>query len=225
LNKFWAKVFIILWKDILAELRTKDTLASLFVFALLVVVIFNFALAPESKNSAVVAPGIIWAAFTFAGILALNRTFVLEKDRGCLGGLMLCPVPREVIYAGKMLGTFVFMLIVEAIILPIFCLLMDVPLSVIPQLGLVTVLATIGFVAVGTLFSAMAVNTKAREVLLPLLFLPMVIPVIIAAVESSTAILSTAPHSSPWGWIGMIVAFDAIFLVISAFAFEFVLES
>ena len=115
------------------------------------------------------------------------------------------------------------MLAVEIIILPIFCFLMDVPLSTIPQLILVTVLATIGFVAVGTLFSAIAVNTKAREIMLPLLFLPVVIPVIIGAVESSASVLSAGTLS--WDWLGMIIAFDVIYVVISAFTFEFILES
>jgi heme exporter protein B len=223
LIRFWAKVLIILWKDILSELRTRDIVASVFVFALLVVVIFNFALEPGTQNIEVVAPGILWTAFAFAGILALNRIFVREKDRGCLDGLMLCPVEREIIYVGKMLGSFIFMLAVEVIILPIFCFLLDVPLSTIPQLILVTVLATIGFVAVGTLFSAIAVNTKAREVMLPVLFLPMVMPVIIAAVESSALVLSDATLA--WDWLGMIIAFDVIFVVVSAFAFEFTLES
>jgi len=223
LSRFWAKVLIILWKDILSELRTRDIVASVFVFALLVVVIFNFALEPGAQNIEVVAPGILWTAFAFAGILALNRIFIREKDRGCLDGLMLCPVEREVIYVGKMLGSFIFMLAVEVIILPIFCFLLDVPLSTIPQLILVTVLATIGFVAVGTLFSTIAVNTRAREIMLPLLFLPIVMPVIIAAVESSALVLSGATLA--WDWLGMIIAFDVIFVVVSAFAFEFTLES
>ena len=223
MSRFWAKVLIILWKDILSELRTRDIVASVFVFALLVVVIFNFALDPGTQNIEVVAPGILWTAFAFAGILALNRIFVREKDRGCLDGLMLCPVEREVIYVGKMLGSFIFMLAVEVIILPIFCFLLDVPLSTIPQLILVTVLATIGFVAVGTLFSTIAVNTRAREIMLPILFLPVVMPVIIAAVESSALVLSDATLA--WDWLGMIIAFDVIFVVVSAFAFEFTLES
>ncbi len=223
MRRFWAKVLIILWKDILSELRTRDIVVSMFVFALLVIVIFNFALDPGAQNIEVVGPGILWTAFAFAGMLALNRTFVREKDRGCLEGLMLCPVEREVIYVGKMLGSFIFMLAVEVIILPVFCFLLDVPLSTIPQLILVTVLATIGFVAVGTLFSAIAVNTRAREIMLPLLFLPMVIPVIIAAVESSASVLSVGSLS--WDWLGMIIAFDVIFVVISAFVFEFALES
>ncbi len=225
MSRFWAKVLVILWKDILSELRAKDILASVFVFALLVIVIFNFAFEPGAQNIGVVAPGVLWVAFAFAGMLGLSRSFVLEKDRGCLEGLMLCPVEREAIYVGKMLGSFIFMLAVEVIILPIFCFLLNIPLSTIPQLILVTVLATIGFAAVGTLFSAIAVNTKAREIMLPILFLPIVVPVIIAAVKSSALILSAAPWSSLWAWLEIILAFDVIFLVISAFTFEFTMES
>ena len=115
------------------------------------------------------------------------------------------------------------MLAVEVIVLPIFCFMLDIPLSTIPQLILVAVLATIGFVAVGILFSTIAVNTRAREIMLPVLFLPVVMPVIIAAVESSALVLSDATLA--WDWLGMIIAFDVIFVVVSAFAFEFTLES
>ena len=136
---------------------------------------------------------------------------------------MLCPVDRAVIYAGKMLGCLVFMLVVEAIVLPIFCVLFDLPLF-LPKLGVITLVATVGFAAVGTVFSALAVHTRAREIMLPLLFLPIVVPVIIAAVESSALVLSAASWSSRWDWLGIIIAFDVIFVVISAFAFEFTLE-
>ncbi len=221
---FWGKVFAIVWKDILSELRARDIITSVFIFALLVIVIFNFAFEPGAENIEIVAAGVLWVAFTFAGVLALNRSFVLEKDKGCLEGLMLCPVDREVIYVGKMLSCFIFMLIIELIILPIFSVLLNLPLFP-PGLVLITVLATIGFVAVGTLFSAIAVNTKAREIMLPLLFLPIVVPVLIAAVKGSALVLEAAPWSSLWSWLELIVAFDVIFLVISAFAFEFVIES
>ncbi|MFQ5988027.1 MAG: heme exporter protein CcmB [Dehalococcoidia bacterium] len=221
---FWGKVFAIVWKDILSELRARDIITSVFIFALLVIVIFNFAFEPGAENIGIVAAGVLWVAFTFAGVLGLNRSFVLEKDKGCLEGLMLCPVDREVIYVGKMLSCFIFMLIIELIILPIFSILLNLPLFP-PGLVLITVLATIGFVAVGTLFSAIAVNTRAREIMLPLLFLPIVVPVIIAAVKGSALVLEAAPWSSLWSWLEIIVAFDVIFLVMSAFAFEFVIES
>lgn len=191
---------------------------------MLAIVIFGFAFGPEEGNIEVVASGILWVAFTFAGVLGLSRSFVLEKERGCLEGLMLCPVEREVIYLGKMLATLLFMLLVEAIALPIFSGLLNLPIF-LPGLLVIAFLATIGFVAVGTLFSAIAVNTKAREIMLPLLFFPIVVPVLIAAVKSSSLVLVAAPWKELWSWLEMIVAFDIIFLVLSAFIFEFVMET
>ncbi len=223
MKKSLGKVFAILWKDILSELRARDIVTSVLVFALLVIVIFNFAFEPGAEKIGLVAPGVLWVAFTFAGVLSLNRSFVLEKDKGCLEGLMLCPVDREVIYLGKMLGSLTFMLIVEAIVLPIFSIFFNLPLFM-PRLALIAVLATVGFISVGTLFSALAVNTKAREIMLPILFFPIVSPVIIAAVKASGLVLQGEPWGSLSSWLQIIVVFDVIFLVVSALVFEFVLE-
>ena len=216
-----SKVLSILWKDILSELRTRDIVISMLVFALLVIVIFNFAFDPERLG--LVASGVLWIAFTFAGVLGLSRSFVLEKDKGCLEGLMLCPVDRDVIYFGKMLGSLIFILVVAVIVLPIFFILFNLPIFK-PELGLIVVLATIGFASVGTLFSAMSVNTKAREIMLPILFFPIVAPVIIAAVKATELVLTGESWSSLSSWLLVIVAFDAIFLVVSSLVFEFVIE-
>lgn len=215
------KVFIILWKDILSELRARDIATSVLVFALLVIVVFNFAFEPGKIK--LVASGVLWIAFAFAGVLALNRSFVLEKDKGCLEGLVLCPVDRDVIYVGKMLASLSFMLIVEAIILPIFSIFFNLPIF-IPKLVLIAVLATIGFASVGSLFSALAVNTKAREIMLPILFLPIVAPVIIAAVEASGIVLQGGSWSDLSSWLQIIAAFDVIFLVVSSLVFQFIIE-
>ena len=170
-----------------------------------------------------VAPGILWVTFAFAGVLSLNRSFIMEKEEGCLEGLMASPISREVIYVGKMLGSLLFMLIIEAIVFPVFAFLFNLPIFSF-QLVAVTVLATIGFVAVGTLFSALAVNTKAREMVLPILFLPIVIPVIIGAVKASGLALSGEPWGGLSSWLLIIGAFDVIFLVVSFLVFAFVIE-
>lgn len=217
-----GKVLALTWKDILSEMRTKEIVTSIVAFALLVIVVVSLALDPSERTSAVAA-GVLWIAFTFAGVLGLGRSFAMEKDKGCLQGLMLCPVDRAVIYFGKMLSTVIFMLVVEAIILPVFVILLDQP-RFPPQLVLITVLATVGFAAVGTLFSALSVNTKAREVMLPLLFLPVASPVIIAAIEASSLALAGEPWSEIVSWLGVMVAFDVIFLAVSPLVFEFVLE-
>lgn len=220
---FLTTIAAVVWKDILAELRTKDIIISILTFALLSLIIFNFALSPSSELHPYLAPGVLWVAFTFAGVLGLTRTFILEKDQGNLSGLLLTPSSREAIYFGKMLGAFFFMLIAEMALLPIFAVLFNLsPFK--PGLLLVTLLATLGFAAIGTLFSSMAINTKAREIMLPMLFLPIVVPVIIGAVVASSTALAGGPWSDMMIWLQLIIVFDILALVFSAFAFEYVLQ-
>lgn len=223
MREFASKVSVIVWKDILSQLRSKDVFTSVLVFALLTIIIFNFAFDLDAESTRIVAPGILWVAFTFAGVLNLNRTFVQEKENGCLDGLLLCPVDRTVIYIGKMIGSFLFMLVVEIIMLPIFSVLYDFDLFV-PKLIVVTILATLGFAAIGTIFSAMSANTKARDIMLPILFFPMVTPIIIAAVEASALALENAPWVDFSTWLQILIAFDIVFLVVSSLIFEFIME-
>ena len=205
----------------LRVLRNKKTAKKIWI--ILAIVIFNFAFGASQEVMATAAPGILWVTFAFAGVLSLNRSFVLEKEEGCLEGLMVCPVRREVIYMGKMLGNLIFMLFVEAIVLPVFALLFNVAVISFP-LVTVALLATLGFVAVGTLFSALAVNTRAREMVLPILFFPIVAPVIICAVNASGLALAGEPWGSLSSWLEIIAAFDVIFLVASYLIFAFVIE-
>jgi heme exporter protein B len=218
-----SKILTIFWKDILLEIRTKEIVTSILVFALLVVVIFNFAFEPETATMSLVAPGILWVAFTFAGVLGLNRIFAIERENSRLAGLLLCPVDPMLIYWGKLLGSFSFMLAIEIIVTPIFLILLNLPL-LLPRLVLVIVLATLGFTSVGTLFSALAINIKARDIMLPILFLPIVVPVVIAAVEATALIL----QGSPWGdmltWLQIMIAFDIIYLVVTTLVFQYVVE-
>ena len=181
---YLGPVLAVLAKDALLELRTKDILVSVPVFALLVIVVFNFALDPTPRTVAMIAPGILWVAFTFGGVLGLNRSFAIEKDRGNVHGLMLAPVGRDAIYFGKFLGNLSFMLLIEAAVYPVFAVMFNLPVLV-PGIVPVALLATVGIAAVGTVFAAMAVNTRSREVMLPVLFFPVVVPVIVAAVEAS----------------------------------------
>jgi len=221
--RFWSKVLTITWKDTLSEMRTKEILSSVLVFALLVIVTFNFAFVASQEAIRLVAPGILWVTFAFAGVLSLSRAFLPEKEQGCLEGLLSCPISREVIYVGKMLSSLLFMLIIEAIALPIFAFLFN--LSVLsPQLITITFLTTVGFASVGTLFSALAVNTRAREMVLPILFLPIVVPLIISAVKASGLVLSGESWGGLSSWLRIIGAFDIIFLVASYLVFAFVIE-
>ena len=221
--KLLNKALVIAWKDILSETRAREIISSVLVFAILVIVIFNFAFSGSQQDMLLLAPGILWVTFSFAGILSLNRSFIQEKEENCLEGLMVCPVSREAIYLGKMLSSLFFMLFIEAIVLPVFGLLFNVNVITLPLVTL-TLLTTIGFVAVGTLFSALAVNTRAREMVLPILFFPIAAPIIIAAVNASELTLSGAPWGELASWLGIIAAFDVIFLTASYLTFPFIVE-
>ncbi|MCY3544103.1 MAG: heme exporter protein CcmB [Chloroflexi bacterium] len=214
-------VFAILWKDVVLELRTKDIVVSALVFALLVIVVFNFAITPTPQTVAFVAPGILWIAFTFGGVLGLNRSIALERESGGMHALMLAPVSRDLIFFGKMLGSLLFMLLVEVIVFPVFAVLYNFSL-LLPGLIPVAALATVAIATIGTLFSAIAANTRSREVMLPLLFFPVVVPAVIAAVEASTAVIQ---GGSPFDrWLPFLLAFDALFLVACPFAFHLIVE-
>ena len=220
---FWRKVLAITWKDVRSEFRAREIITSVLVFTLLVIIIFNFAFGGSGQPMVMLAPGMLWVTFAFAGVLSLNRSFILEKEEGCLEGLMVSPASREVIYTGKMLGSLVFLLVIEAVALPIFAFLFNLEVLTL-ELITITFLATVGFVACGTLFAALAVNTKARELVLPILFLPVVVPVIISAVKASGLALAGESWDGIANWLGIIAAFDAIFLVVSYLVFDYVIE-
>jgi heme exporter protein B len=218
-----AKIVAILWKDILTEFRTREIIVSVFVFALLVVVIFSFAFGTGMDITDLVAPGILWVALTFGGVTGLNRIFAVEKENSRLEGLMLCPVDRAIIYWGKLAASFTFMMAVAIVVTPIFLALFNLPLF-LPRLALIIVLASLGFAAVGTLFSALAVNTRARDIMLPILFLPVVVPVIVAAVKATAPVLVGGPWADMLLWLQILVAFDIIYVVIATLVFGFVIE-
>ena len=223
MNKVFTKILAIFWKDMLTEFRTKEVVTSVLVFALLVLVIFNFAFGTRADDRELVAPGILWVALSFGGVLGFNRIFSVETENSRLDGLMLCPADHAVIYWGKLAGGFTFMLAVATVITPIFLALFNLPLF-LPRLALIIVLAIIGFAAVGTLFSAVAMNTRARDIMLPILFLPVVVPVIVAAVKATVVVLAAKPWEDMLAWLQIIIAFDIIYLVIATLIFEFVVE-
>lgn len=220
--KFWKNALAIAWKDTLSEMRSMEVTSSVLLFALLVIVTFNFAFGTDPELMKQIAPGMLWTTFVFAGILSLNRAFIPEKEQGCLEGLMICPVSRDVIFAGKALSSLLFLLIVEAVALLAFAMLFSIPV-LSPQILLITLVTTIGFVAVGTLFSALAVNTKARETVLPILFMPIVFPIIMGAVKASQIAIGGGTWAEMGSWLQLIIAFDVIFLVVSFFTFDFVI--
>ena len=224
--KSTAKAILTLaWKDILSEFRSRETISSMLIFCLIVVVIFNFMFEPGSTLVRQMVPGILWVAITFAGILGLNRSFIYEVDQGCLLGLLLCPIEPFMLYLGKMLGNLFFMMIMEIIIIPIMIVLFNLNIfSILPTLAVIVFLGTLGFAAVGTLLSAISVNTRAREILLPVLLFPIVIPILLAAVKATGLLITEGTIEGALAWIKILAGFDIIFLVISSLLFEYVVE-
>ncbi len=222
--EFVRPVLLVAWKDVLLELRNREVVATALVFSVMMVVIFNFALniTPETVN--VLAPGVLWVAFSFAGVLAMSRAFVAEKEEGCLDALLLCPVSRDSLYFGKMLAMFLFMMVIEAALLPIFAVFFDFSAFSLTLLGTIA-LATLGFATVGTLFAAVAANVRSREIMLPILFFPLVSPVIIGAVETSSAVIGGSGAAVSTGrWMQLMGVFDAVFLVVCPWLFSIVVE-
>ena len=220
---YLRKVFAIVWKDVRAELRTKDILSSMLVFAALAVVIFQFAFDLRADNARLVLPGVVWIAITFSGVLGLNRSFILEQDRGSMEGLLLAPMDRSVIYFGKLIGNLLFIFVVELVLLPLASIFFNVWI-VTPSVLLVVFLGTIGFAAVGTLFAALSVNTRAREVMLPILLFPIMVPVLIAGVRAMGALLDGETLKDVGQWLRLLVAYDAIFIAAAFLLIDFVVE-
>jgi len=217
-----GKVWAIVRKDLALEGRSREMLSSMFIFALIVIFVFSFSFELRIEQASQVAPGVLWVAITFAGMLGLARSFVLERDQGCLDGLLLCPVDRGIIYLGKMVSNLLFISMTEAILLPLYLALFDLPFRLL--LLPIVLLGTLGFSAVGTLVSAMTVHARAREVMLPILLFPLVMPALIAAVKLTGGVLDGQAWPEMKRWMQLLTGFDVIFVVVSYVAFEYVVE-
>jgi heme exporter protein B len=213
----------VIWKDLIAEWRTRENLSAMLVFALLVILIFNFALELDIQAQESLSAGVLWTTFIFAGTIGLNRSLAVEKDRGCLDGLLLAPVDRSVIYFGKALSNLVFMVLVEIIVLPIYSFLYQVPVFT-PGFLMVVLLGSIGYVAVGTLLATMVVQVRTRDILLPILLFPLTLPVVIAAVKASYGFLQRIPLGEISPWLNLLIVYDLIFTAIAFMVFDFVVE-
>jgi len=221
LRRTWAMTR----KDVTVELRARERVNAMLFFAALVLFIFNFALGPDQEKLREVAPGLLWLAFLFTGMLGLARSFQAERENECFEELLLTPGDRESIYYGKLAGNVLFMAMAEALILPLFGVLYNLDIwEHLPSLALVALLGTLGFSTIGTLLAAMTANLRAREVMLPLLLFPLTVPVILGSVRATEAILAGEGLAGVSHWLKLLAGFDVIFLVVSPLVFEFVLE-
>jgi heme exporter protein B len=212
-------------KDLRLELRTRDIVTSVGLFALLVVVAASFAFPTWGEGREGVAAGVLWMAFLFAGLLGIGRSFAIEKEDSCIDGLLLSPAGAEAIFLGKLLATLAFTFAVELVTLPVFVVLLQLaPGGGLAVLVLAALLGTLGLATIGSLFAAMAVNTKTREVILPLLVIPVAVPLLIAAIEASAAALGGRELSSAQPWLLVMAAYDALFLMVGLSTFRYVTE-
>lgn len=223
---FFRGMGAVIQKDLTAEFRTKQLLSSMLIFAVLTLIVFVFSFDPTKSVVRQVFPGMIWVCIIFAGMLGLNRSFVSEKQNDCLTGMLLCPVSSNAIYYGKTASNLIYMFIVEAITIPLFAVLFNYPIpkSSIFSLILVLLLGTIGFMAAGTFLAALTANTRSSEILLPVILFPVLVPVVLGAVQATSAILSGFQISDWIAWLKILAAFDIIFLAIPFLLFEYVLE-
>lgn len=215
---------IILGKELRLELRTRELLSATVIFALIVVVLFNFAFDPSAADSRRYGAGLLWIAFLFAGSLMLNPSFARERSNDTLDALRLAPVSPFAILSGKMMANFLFMSLVEVTLVPVFSILYNVSLlTVALRLILVIALGTAGLVITGTVFSAISAHARMRELLLPLLLLPILAPLLIAAVEATASLLNDPPDLDRT-WVTFLAGFDIVFLTASWLLSDFLVE-
>jgi len=222
---FFRVIRWIVWKDLISEIRSRENISSMFFFALIIILIFSLSLSMDQEMVKEMIPGILWIAFSFTGIIGLGKSFLVETQNDCMENLLMAPIPKGAVYLGKLLGNFLFMLVVEIIILPLFVIFFNLDIfGQIPMIMLICFLGTLGLAAMGTLLSAMTVQIKAREVMFPLMLLPLVVPVIIGAVEATKGALNGDPLKLYQQWIQLLAVFDLVFLIVSYWLFEFILE-
>ena len=219
------KIAAIFFKDLRMEWRARENLVTICLFSIVVVFIFNFGFDPTRRETLRILPGLLWVAFAFSGIWGCNRSFASEKENGCLEALTIAPMDPGVIYLGKVLANLLFILIAEVVVLLVAVFWYNLPAkSLNGWLAVVIFLGTLAYVAVGTLFAAIAVNTRMREVMLPILHFPVAVPVFIAAMEGTAGALRAQPVEEYMVWIRLLISFSIIFTVASYLLFGYVTE-
>jgi heme exporter protein B len=219
------RAWIVLWKDLLTERRSKETLNALIFFALLLLFVFQFALGDDRERLLAALPGILWLGFMLSGLVGLGRAFLAERENDCWEGLLLAPGDKSAIYVGKVAGNLLLMLLVEAILVSLFGIFYNVDLA--PHLGPLSAvigLGTLGFAAAATLFGAMTAHVRARELLFPVLLLPVQVPVLLGAVKATEAVLAGEPLAGVGHWLGLLAAADAMYLAVGVLTFDAILE-
>ena len=215
----------ILWKDIVSELRTKELLSSMAAFSIVLIVLFNFSLTITSENAPFIVPPLLWISIVFIGTLGLSRSFAIEKENSAITGILLSPVDRSLLYFAKVISNFLYIFVIQVLLTALFILLFNISLKgSFVNLLVVFIIGGIGFSSLGTLFSTMAINTKLREVILPVILFPLLLPVLINAIKATEIIINGGVFNEILPYLKILVCFDIIFLVASALVYEYVVE-
>ena len=222
---FVRRTWAVVWKDVIVERRSKETINAVLFFSVLLLFVFEFTLGADRERLASVLPGLLWLGVLLAGLLGLGRGFVLERENECWEALLLTPGDKGAVYVGKLVGNLLLMAVVETVVVTLFTLFMNVDLGrAMPGLLLVLALGTLGIAAVGTLFGAMTAHVRARELLFPVLLLPVLVPVLLATVKATEALLLGEPLGTVSHWLKLLAAADVIYLVVGLLTFDAVLE-
>ena len=222
---FLSQIFLLLRKDLLLELRRRESLLTMFFFGTLLLFVFHFSFDLAPERVAEMAPALLWLAFLFTGTLGLAQLFEAERGNHCLEALLLSPMDRGALFVAKTAFNFILMVLVEIVVIPLFWILFNLgSWDVIPNLFLVTLLGTVGFCVLGTLLSAVTLKARARELLLPLVLFPLMIPVILGTIRCMETILRTGEVGEALPWLRLLIGFDVIFLTVGVLIFDWVIE-
>jgi heme exporter protein B len=224
--KLLRDTYLVLRKDLVLQLRRRDILLTMFFFGTLLLFVFHLAFDLVPDRVAEMAPGLLWLAFLFTGTLGLAQLFGAERENQCLDALLLSPVDRGALFLAKVCLNFTLMLLVELVIIPLFWILFNLQTwNLVPQVFLISLLGTVGFCVLGTVMSALTLRARARELLLPLVLFPLMIPVILATIQCLGAVLRAGEIGDALPWLRLLIGFDVIFLTFGVLVFDWVIEN
>jgi heme exporter protein B len=223
--KLLREAYLIVRKDLVLELRRRESLLTMFFFGTLLLFVFHFSFDLVPDRVSEMAPGLLWLAFLFTGTLGLGQLFGVERENHCLDALLLSPLDRGALFLAKVCFNFVLMLLVEIVVIPLFWILFNLQRwNLLPQIFLISLLGTAGFCVLGTIMSAMTLRARARELLLPLVLFPLMIPVILATIQCFGAVLRIGEIGDALPWLRLLIGFDVIFLTLGVLVFDWVIE-
>ena len=221
---FFRHTFILVWKDVLIDLRRKDNFLSILLFSILTLLIFQFALAEEPQVFLQALPGVIWIVFFMSGVIGLGKSYIQEMESGCMGGLLTTPVDRSVLFLGKMLANTISLLFTQLLVISLWLFLLDIELRSWLELFLVLLFGTLGFSSLGTLLTAMTATVRGKEMLLPILIFPLMVPSLLCVVRLTDFLFFGSHPEEVWSWWKLLLGFDLVLFTLSLLGFEFVVE-